>query len=496
MRTKSHCLFIAAMCLAVSALAAPSGLVNKSGTGTTSATVYFEPGTRQAPLTYVDVTSDKAASVLSWKVGTDRAELLFNAANNVTNITLTSSTAASNDVLLSLTSAGSFRQHTVWGVTQITNRTVLLHNPPGTNIAVGDAVREITGTYKTLAKPVTATSNLYFLDQVNGIAEDDVLLAEISPWLLETNVVASTATNTVYALALRGGRVLTDLEYGAAVYERLGGTNYATLLADVAADGTALHVDRTNEFTAEKVVLIQSANGGLRGFATIAEDGVTETNLTVAEIGFNASAGDTVWVLSDAFSIAYPAGTGDRALVLNSDTDIAAGDELVVNSVPIWSDRVLGKSTNSNYTLTFDEGAVHAMPIGTRFYTLTTNLYAVTKASAAASPQITLDGGTGLASGDYVLISPATGGHVRRQVSTTAADIYEQISLTAVTGAALSAGDQVYVLGSAVTTPVGAATVRLQADALRILPQNMPGVLSVDGTSACTINAAIVDYGQ
>ena len=50
------------------------------------------------------------------------------------------------------------------------------------------------------------------------------------------------------------------------------------------------------------------------------------------------------------------------------------------------------------------------------------------------------------------------------------------------------------MLDTAQTTPVGAASLRLNADPLRVLPVNVPGVLSLDGTSAVSLNSVTIAY--
>jgi hypothetical protein len=123
-----------------------------------------------------------------------------------------------------------------------------------------------------------------------------------------------------------------------------------------------------------------------------------------------------------------------------------------------------------------------------------TNTYNVTFAAAAADASIIFSNATSLVAADNIVILPTTGGAVLRQIQSTNSYRYQSTNIKAVTGVTLAAGDRIFVLDTAITTPVGATTVRLFADPIRVLPANMPGVLSVDGTSAVTINAAVLRY--
>jgi hypothetical protein len=485
--------------LASAAMAAPSGYVTKSAVGSDNAAVYFEPGIRPARLISFDVTSDASTGAVYWAVGGNSATVLFDAADDVTNIIISIGTFASNDVLLAMTAAGDFAElPAIYSATSTTNAVVILHNPLGTNLAIGDTVRELSSTYYSLLKPTAAEANLWFLDGNAGIAADDVLLFEVSPWSFETNVVATAVTNTLASIPL-AAKLPFRVVYGAAARERTGGTNFCTLLAAVAADGTTLHVNRTNGFVAGAVIVLEKSTGGGLKFCTINTGGVDTTNITLtAGPGVAFAAGDTAWVLTTtAYTVGCPAEAEDQAIVLSASTGLATGDELIIaGSMYNLSVRVAGTaSTFKTYTLTCDEAAGLSMDAGARVYALTETVYSLSKAAAAQNTALTLESAAGIASGDFLLISPDTGGHIVRQVSTTAEDIYNTVELSDETGTSLTAGDRVYVLGAAVSTLVGDATLRLSGPALYILPANVPGKFTVTGESNCSINSLTLDYG-
>lgn len=333
------CLLTSVTCL----LAQPSGPVMKSASGTTTAAVYFEPGVRPAPVAAVDVTSDKAASVLSFQAGTaGRFSAVFAAASATNAAHITGyPTMVSNTLLLAVSGSSVFPL-VVTNVAGITNTTLTLENPLGTNVAIGDTIREVTTSYATVTSDVTATN--------------------------------------------------------------------------------ALNLSATNGFVANAVILIRLLNN-------------TYTTNTVATVVSN--------------------------LITTTTT----------NAESIY--------------------------VGSRVYLLTTNLYAASIAAAASSTALTIvtNIGPGLTNGDSILISPATGGHIVRQVGTYTSYLYQRVIFTAALGTALAAGDTVYQVGQTNTAPVGAATLRLSPTAWAI-PQAVPARVVLDGTSACSINSVLVNYGN
>lgn len=489
----NHKLLIASGLFAALALmAAPEGDVSKSASGSTSATVYFEPGSKQAALVVADVTSDKAASVLSWKVGEVQVTLLKAAAANTTNLVTTVGTLASNAAIVSVTSDGTVTAHTAFTNGYSTNWLMTLHNAIGTNSAVGDPVREVTlGTYSTLQHKVPATSNLWLVDNSKVWAVADPVLVA-TPTVVFTNRVASYSTNTIRPWVI-GDPAPFDLDYGTVIREL---TTNTYLLADAEDDATLLHVAATNGFVEDASIVIQRTNGALYT-ATIDSGGVDTTNITLtATLGNVLSVGDIVWAVATTDrTLANPVTRGDTILPVVSTAGQNPGDVCVTVTAPPWLFRV--KDTNAltaGYVLTCSNATAVALQPGARIHPLTTNIYNTTFAELGTTNRLIIDSTNGIAAGDSIVLIPATGGAVLRQVSGAAAYRYQLQTIKAVTGLALAAGDRVFVLGTAVTTPVGSATLRLTGDPIRVLPVNTPGVLSIDGTSACAINSAIVRY--
>jgi len=319
--------------------AAPEPYVTKSASGTTAAAVYFEPGPTAAALVVADVTSDKAASLLSWRTGTNQLTLLAPAAADVTNLLTTVGNIVSNTALVSVTAAGVVTPHNGFTNSLKTNALIYLENPIGTNLTSTSLAKKLTGAQLTLLS-TSSTNVITIASNLNVVVVGTNFLFQGSPGQVETNQVASWVTN---------------------------GANF-----DV--------------------------------------------------------------TLSNSFSF-----TPQRILIM-------------------------------------------------------TNTYHVMFAALATDFSLILSNSTGLAAADQLVMLPSTGGASVRQINAVAAYRYQSTNLKAVTGLVLAAGDRLFVLDADVTTPLGAATLRLLGDPVRYLPANMPGVLSVDGTSACAINAAVVRY--
>lgn len=473
----------------LAALAQPSGYVQSSASGTTSATIYLEPGVRAAPIAAVDVTSDKAASVLSFQAGTGaRYTALATAYGTNKQIVVTGTGAASNDLLLAV-SGSSVWPLIVTNSTSTTNVTLVLENPLGTNVAVGSTVREVTTSgYSTLIAATPATTNQYFPDTVDNWSANDVaLLWSSNRW--STNVISAASSNIVLRLALTRP-VQDDTYYGHSVREL--GTNTAVLLAAATSSDTSLNVDATNGFVANANVLVQRGNGALF-YATISSVGTT--NITLSAAVSELSIGDSIITLTtNLYPVRLPAMAGANILCVASNTGLAASDQLVVMSPGrTWYTSIASVTTSTVPLITMSTANAGTIAEGARLYHLTTNLYGASLAAAAADNWITLTNASGLTNADTVLISPSTGGHVVRQIGVYSNFIYQVVGTTT-NNATLTAGDYLCTVRQTNTTPVGATTLRTSPP--WVIPQRAPARIVLDGTSACSINSVLVNYGN
>jgi hypothetical protein len=337
-------LLASGLCLLASALcawAAPEEYVTRAASGSTSATVYFEPSPIPGALLVADVTSDKAASVLSWRIGTNQVSILADVASGDTNLLTTIGNITSNAALVSVTAAGVVTAHAAHTNSFVTNAIVYLENVIGTNLTTTSIAREVTSTNYTIIG--TSSTNV-------------------------VNIVSNTALVTYLGV----------------------GTNFL-----------------------------------FAGYPSQVETNQVKSWIT--------NAGNVEITLSNAFAF-----TPQKAHVLTP--------------------------------------------------TLYTNKFT----ALASATTVILSGSNNLAAADYLVFLPSTGGASLVQIHHAEPYRYQYQNLQATAGLALAAGDRLFVLATAVTTPVGAATLRLMADPVRVFPANTPAVLSIDGTSACAVNTAIV----
>jgi hypothetical protein len=493
---KNKIVILAACALALTSSAAPDGLVTKSASGTTAATVYFAGGSKPLRVTSLDVTSDKASSVAAWAVGTTSSTLAISQTNGATNFTVFGATALSaNDVILLQNSSDVVTNATVHGKVSTTNATFLLGNSIGTNLAIGDTVNKRLNTAYTLMVSSASSDTNFIISATNGLAADDVVIAQPPGGTIYKRTVFGIENVTNKSVPLRAP-LERPLSIGDSVYERQ--TNYTDVAASHAAAATSIHVTGTNSFTDGAKIFFETTNGNYF-VATIST--VDTTNITVsAGIPFAIHAGTRVNLLTTTtYTVKYPASAGEISVVLNSSTGLAADDGLVCVPVGGTTFRNTVNASAANYavatmSLTASNGV--ALAAGTSFYKLT-NSHALVIGATNGDFSFTANNATNLSAGDHIVISPASGGSFLNQYLASETLILNRINVTAAMALTLSPGDNVFVLGTATSLPIGAATVRRDnASGIFTAPQGRPARLLLDGTSACAVNQAIGDYGQ
>jgi hypothetical protein len=457
-----------ALLVAVSAWAQP-GLVNQSATGTNNPVVYF-PGSEAYALRVVsyDLTGSQAADKLTLKSGTTRLPLLKAATATSSNLVFakTGVTFASNDVLLAQSAAGLVVAATVQTNVYQTNKTITFNNVLGTNLAVGDKIRErLTVPYTVQAVAGTAATVL-FVDTVTGLAGNDILVLNQGGKGFLTNLVSSVATANRFRYSLRDPAE-TDAAIGDVVYYTKTNT---TTIADVTAfDGLSLNVATTNGFTAADIVLI-STTRGLQAIRTIDTGGVTLTNLTLTVApGFATAAGDRVTVISGARTLIKPVVAGASSILLDALTAMADGTNIVVaptGKTP-WENKLVStNSVESIKSITLDHTFGVAVYPGQLLYEASLTALTTTFAADQLDKAIVCDVATSIVADDTVYIFPASA--VPICYKNTVAKTPEDFSMLSVTnsnvqlGAAMAAGDSVYLAGNTATFLVGAASVTAQ----------------------------------
>lgn len=122
---------------------------------------------------------------------------------------------------------------------------------------------------------------------------------------------------------------------------------------------------------------------------------------------------------------------------------------------------------------------------------------ATANTNPAATNIIVTGTGTSITNGDLVLVQKAnytvTNANVASVVVNTNGTL--TVNFTGALGVAVTTSDALWQLGMTRTTPVGAATVRLYNECLFYAPAGAPLRLTVNGTSACSLNNVVVYHG-
>ena len=112
--------------------------------------------------------------------------------------------------------------------------------------------------------------------------------------------------------------------------------------------------------------------------------------------------------------------------------------------------------------------------------------------SNPAGTAITLTRTNGVTTNDIVVVQYKNGTAERNSV--VSFQSATNVTLAGATSAATAIGDEVYVMSTPSTLPVGAATVSYQGEAIYVGNKGRPISCVLDGTSACTINAQTARY--
>jgi len=474
---------------------AAEGYVSKTATGSNSAEVFFPAGNLPMRVISINCTSDTNGGKLTLQSGTVGYTVAKAAASSVTNLVLFKTALASNDSVLLQNAAETNKRLTVTNNSVVTNKYITLRNVLGTNLAVGDVLNERLTVAYTLQAPVAADGTSFLLDTTNGIVSGDVLLLQRPGQLALSKATLDVVSSATNKLATLKTPVVHPVTIGDVVYEQM--TNHAAVAATIAYNAVSIHVTSTNGFANGDLVYIRS--GGNTAVRTIATVATTNITLTVAA-GFALAANDDINCLtSTTYAAIYPALEGDRTLVLNVATGLASNDVVVVASTGYapWSANLSGvPSSTKIYTVTTTGAFGVAAPAGSVLHELSATTCTLALAAAAADFAVVANVATSLAAGDVVAITPATGGVFENIVNAAGTDYaLSTVSFSATLGAAMAAGDSVYVLGNTATLPIGNATVREDSESIFAVDRGRPLRAYLTGSNACTINNITVVYG-
>jgi hypothetical protein len=427
--------------------------------------------------------------------GTSSAGVLTAAAANSSTLVVDKTTYTTNDILLLQNTAETVLPVTVSYNTITTNKLITFHNPIGTNLAVGDVLRERgTQAYKIIA-PAAAAATSILVDRTNGLAANDLLVLHPRGGGNLTNVVLTGGASASRKTVNLKVPVLKPVTIGDAVYEQL--TNYCLMLGTNAVDGVNLHAGPTNNFAAAELVLVDDNVGNLF-IGTIASVTATNVELAVAP-GFALAVGCRITKLhATSYTATLPADVGDKSLVLSASTALAANDVLVIASTGFqpWLSVMNGAAVSKTvYTLTLANAFLVPVDIGDEIYEASLTTLTTTWAATATSSSVICNVATGVAAHDQVYIIPASGGCFMRQAAAAAVDYpLSTLTLSGQIGLIMSVGNQAWLMGSETVFTVGNATVRRDSTALYAADQGRPVRVRQSGAAACAINSVTGIY--
>ena len=314
--------------------------------------------------------------------------------------------------------------------------------------------------------------------------------------------ISATATgSTTAAVMFPGGSRLfrlvtldvTSDKAASTAQWRYSTTPFEVALAAAAGDTNLYLV--ASSLTTNNVVFAQSSAEVPTNFTVWGTNALTNVIFQIDRpLGTNLAIGDVVKKIG---TVAYPLAGDASPTTTNYLT--AATNGLAANDVVIveHNNQILKGTIHSVLSNSFNLTATLGTNLSAfeSFYKLT-NSHAVMLPAVAADATLALNNNTNLSSGNLILVSPASGGDFKFIYNGATTQAVAKVITTAAIGIPLARSGTVYLRGGTNSTPVGAATVRLYGTIfVGGAGGHGPAQLVLDGTSACTINNAVVDYG-
>lgn len=484
-------LTLSSLCAALAVQAAPGDYLSKSATGTTTASVYFPAGTPLRVIAY-DVTADNATNRVAFYPGTTKATLAKPATVSDTTLIFNSTAFTTNDVIFFQDATNGVAIATVSTNGNATNKTIVFANPIGTNLAIGDTMSERVETAAyALTRHAAANATVYYFDNIAALDTNVVLLLDRGSGAALKTATISTVVATTNNL-VKVTSALPAVAASTTVYRQQ--TNVAArFTVAAAATDTAIYLRATNGMAVGTNLLVETTTGQKQ---IVAIDSLSGTNVTLAAgLSFAVTANDYVRVLGYSTTTKILGDAGDDSLILVATNGFSVGDYLVTGTTPPFRTRMAALASKTNqYAVTVASTFGAAADPPATIYKLT-NTFTLILAAAEADNSVVADVSTGLASGEKVIISPASGGVFENTVlGTPASKILTTIKFVATPALSLAAGDRAWLRGTAQTTVVGNATLRREGEALFGVGGNLPLQVNITGAAACSINSVTVKY--
>ncbi len=373
----------------------------------------------------------------------------------------------------------------------ITNKSIALFNPVGTNLALGDTIAERWPTaYPTLVDYASSATTLA-LDSALGLDTNDVVVLDRgSGNLLKTATISVVATAS-NKLAILNTSAPTDLAQGLPFF-RLRTNAPIHFVQPAISSATTVYLAISNGIGPGTNLLIESV--GHRAVVNVASLAGTNITLTAAA-NFAVTTNDFVRILDASGTNVLPVHAGSDKLYIENSTGFGDGTNIIVGTNPVFQARIATTISNANISSVTFASAFSApcQPVHS-IYKLTNSL----TIAVPAGPEdraVIANAATGLASGDVVIISSSAAGIFQNEVFTPIAnDIVTSVTLSNAVGLALSAGDSVWLQSPATAFSIGATTLRQQGEALFAVPPGSPLRARITGGTNCAINQITVRY--
>jgi hypothetical protein len=477
------------LCTALVVQAAPGDTVTKANTGTTSTQTIFASGAKE--ITQFDATGSDATNRLYFFPGTSRVSNRRTQVANTTNIILPYVTWNTNDVLLFENSAGALTNKTITIRAYTTNKLVTLGGPIGTNLAVGDTMKErLTGiVYRPITMQASDVTTLR-LNNTTGLADSDVLLLDNGAGqTLKTATISSIATNA-YVYTPLNTAVRVPLAAGTILHRQQ--TNApALIITNLPASATDLKLSATNGMDVGTNLLFLGP--GIAEIQII--DSISRTNVTlVGATTYAHTTNSRVYVLGAERTIILPVNAGDSSLILSASTGLASNDVVAIATTPPFVSRIGALPATNLYAVAVSAAFSTVINPSSAIYKLT-NTLTLAFAADHQDQRVIVNASTGLTPGDPVILLPATGGvFANTALSPIQDDILTTLTFASAVGLALTLNEGVWLEGSSVNTLIGNANVARQGAPLYASPGRGPLRVWLSGGASCSINSVTAKY--
>jgi len=316
--------------------------------------------------------------------------------------------------------------------------------------------------------------------------------------LVSRGPVAGTTSATVHfpSGAHQGRVVLLDAtsDKASSVAAFYTGTNNTVLYSAAVANDTNL-ITYGTALVAANIILVENSSSQVTNQTVATVTAVTNKVITFdTTLNTNLASGDLALKrLSTPYVLWGDASASATNYTISLTNGLSPADLVVAQSRGLaWVGTVYSVASNR---LNLDQTLGIALTAyDTTFYKLT-NLYTVQATTAGTSSQVRFDNSTNLTGGDVLLVAPTSGGFFLKTFVSSENLILNTVALTTSVGIAMTAGDRLSARSLIQSTPVGATTLRRDGT-LWIVPPHQPAQIILDGTSACTLNQVIVDYGR